>query len=148
MDLAKLKALVDLVSNSRISELEIVEGEENVRIVKAAAARAGPDVARLSASAGSTAQGIPPPVPMQAVDAGQGQIVKAPTHGIVHLKPAPGEARYVSVGDRVREGQTLCTIEAMKVFAAVTAEAECRIAATLTEDGVEVEAGQPLFRIQ
>jgi len=149
MDPEKLKRLIDLVSRSRIAELEIVEGKEKVRIVKATTSSPG-------ASSGSTA-GVAPAEGAGAVSGAAGSsatgpvaghVVTATMYGILHLSPSPEEAPFVSVGDEVEAGRKLCLIEAMKVFTPVSSDRAGKVAAVLAASGSEVEAGQPLFRIE
>ena len=144
MDLTKLKALIDLVSSSRITELEMVEGEETVRITKPAPAFESP-----AAVPSSIAPAASPPAeaPIHAPEP-QDDLVRAPMYGVFHRTPAPEAAPFVELGQQVQQGQTLCLIEAMKTFNAVTAERAGTLAAILVEGGQEVEQGQPLFRIE
>jgi acetyl-CoA carboxylase biotin carboxyl carrier protein len=144
MDLSRIKTLIDLVSGSRISELEIVEGDERIRIVNAELkGRAEPKPAMAEVS--------PAPVvahPSEDESApSDPESVTAPMYGILHLAPAPGAEPFVSAGDQVDKGTKLCLIEAMKVFNAVCAHRSGRISDVLAANGQEVDAGQPLFRI-
>jgi acetyl-CoA carboxylase biotin carboxyl carrier protein len=149
MDLRKLKKLIDLVQESGISELEVTEGEEKVRIAK----HLGVAPAPLYAS--------PPPAPAQAAisapaaissaepvsDAPDGHVVKSPMVGTFYRSSAPGSKSLVEVGDVVTEGQALCIIEAMKLMNEIEADAAGTIKAILVESGQPVEYGQPLFVI-
>jgi acetyl-CoA carboxylase biotin carboxyl carrier protein len=154
MDLQKIKGLIDLLADSRLAELELIEGDEKIRLVKAhrrATSDASEDIppAARSTPAGGSAQPIPPIASSTTADAtaSEPQLVCAPMFGIVHLTPAPGESPFVGVGDAVEEGQALCTIEAMKMFNAIESEFKGRVVEILVKPGEEVEAGQPLFRI-
>jgi acetyl-CoA carboxylase biotin carboxyl carrier protein len=164
MDLQKIKGLIDLLADSPLAELELIEGEETIRLVKAHRGEraAAPDdtgeQASRSVSAFAQAQELPPAgtasaheshgaMPPPAAAAAESRLVGAPMSGVVHLTPAPGEAPFVNVGDTVAEGQVLCTIEAMKMFNALEAEFSGTVVEILVKPGDEVDAGQPLLRI-
>ncbi len=151
MDLRKLKKLIDLVQESGISELEITEGEEKVRVVKGGAVTmvaAAPMVAPAAvpaaaspavAAAAPAAAGTEPP-------AGQeGHVVKAPMVGTFYRSPSPDAKAFVEVGQTVKEGDTICIIEAMKLMNEIEADASGAVKAILVENGQPVEYGQPLF---
>jgi acetyl-CoA carboxylase biotin carboxyl carrier protein len=157
MDLQKIKGLIDLLAESPLAELELIEGEEKVRLVKAqrrgrlAASTASEDVAaatRLTTNdeLGLLATPAPSSSPPTAAASGP-RLICAPMFGVVHLTPAPGEPPFVNVGDAVEEGQVLCTIEAMKMFNAIEAEFKGTVVEILVKPGNEVEAGQALLRI-
>lgn len=159
MDLQKIKALIDLVSESRLTELELVEGEDRLRIVRAARSDVAPPAAcslspthTLDQARGSPTPGArsgPSTLATAETAAGStGHVVKAPMFGVVHLSPAPGEPSFVRVGDDVREGQKLCVIEAMKSLNVIEADRAGRIAGILVQGGQEVDVGQALFRIE
>ena len=139
MDLPKLKALIDLLSQSSITEIELVDGDETIRLVRAATHPAPP---LPTLQDGQDSPGEPAGSP-----AGQAHLVTAPMCGILHLTPSQDGAPFVVQGEQVETGQKLCLIEAMKVFTAVVAERAGRITAVLAEGGQEVAAGQPLFEI-
>jgi acetyl-CoA carboxylase biotin carboxyl carrier protein len=146
MDLRKLKKLIDLVQESGIAELEITEGEEKVKIVKggavnvssAAAAPAPLAEARPALPAAAAAPVQPPPSP-------EGPVVKAPMVGTFYRSPSPDAKPYVEVGQTVKEGETICIIEAMKLMNEIEADASGVVKAILVENGQPVEYGQPLF---
>jgi acetyl-CoA carboxylase biotin carboxyl carrier protein len=148
MDLRKLKKLIDLVQESGIAELEITEGEEKVKIVKgggvdlvrASAAPAQAPAPQVSAPAAPAAPSEPP--------AGQeGHVVKAPMVGTFYRSSSPDAKPYFEVGQTVKEGQTICIIEAMKLMNEIEADASGVVKAILVENGQPVEYGQPLFII-
>ena len=151
MDLRKLKTLIDLVQNSGISELEISEGEEKIRIAKHCAQPAhttvmmgAPAVAPVAAAVAAPANGTP----AEAVAAEpEGHVVKAPMVGTFYRSGSPGAAPFVEVGQAVKEGDTLCIIEAMKLMNEIEADASGTVKAILIEAGQPVEYGQPLFII-
>lgn len=148
MDLRKLKTLIDLVAESSISELEITEGEGRVRIVKNAApvyAAAAPTVqyAAAPAAGAPVAAGAAP----AAAAAPQGHTVTSPMVGTFYRSPSPGADAFVQVGDTVKEGQTICIIEAMKLLNEIEADKSGVIKEVLVENGQAVEYGQPLFVI-
>ena len=149
MDLRKLKKLIDLVQESGISELEITEGEEKVRIAKHSPAAPAAYYAQLPASAPAAAA-APAVVAPAAEGAGalpDGHIVKSPMVGTFYRAGAPGAKPLVEVGQSVSEGDRLCIIEAMKLMNEIEADASGVIKAILVENGEPVEYGQPLFVI-
>ncbi len=153
MDLRKLKTLIDLVAESDISELEVTEGESKVRIVKNGAAAAQNQVMMMPAPAAAPAMAAPAtaqPAPAAApapAEAPAGHIVKSPMVGTFYRSSAPGAAPFVDIGATVKEGDTLCIIEAMKLLNEIDADASGTIKQILVENGQAVEFGQPLFII-
>ncbi|WP_423196014.1 MULTISPECIES: acetyl-CoA carboxylase biotin carboxyl carrier protein [unclassified Cupriavidus] len=153
MDLRKLKTLIDLVAESGISELEVTEGDGKVRIVKAppqvvAAPMAMPQMQALPTAAAPTMSAAP--VAADAAAAPQlpaGHIVTSPMVGTFYRAPSPGAAPFVNVGDAVKEGQTVCIIEAMKLLNEIECDKAGVIKEILVENGQAVEYGQPLFVI-
>jgi acetyl-CoA carboxylase biotin carboxyl carrier protein len=146
MDLRKLKKLIDLVQESGIGELEITEGEEKVKIVR------GGTVSVASASgsvpAPVAADARPAATPAAEPEAGQeGHVLKAPMVGTFYRSPSPDAKHFVEVGQTVKEGQTICIIEAMKLMNEIEADASGLVKAVLVENGQPVEYGQPLFII-
>lgn len=152
MDLRKLKTLIDLVSESNVSELEITEAEGKVRIVKGGPAMAQPVVyAQAPApaqAAPSPAQAAPAAPEAAAVPADTGFVVKSPMVGTFYRAASPGAKPFVEVGDQVKEGDTVCIIEAMKILNEIEAEKSGTITKILGENGQAVEYGQPLFVIE
>jgi acetyl-CoA carboxylase biotin carboxyl carrier protein len=153
MDLRKLKKLIDLVQESGIAELEITEGEEKVKIVKggavsiapASAATLGPSTAPASAEA-RPASAAPAAPSVAEPEAGQeGHVVKAPMVGTFYRSASPDAKPFVEVGQTIKEGQTICIIEAMKLMNEIEADASGVVKAVLVENGQPVEYGQPLF---
>jgi len=153
MDLRKLKKLIDLVQESGIAEIEITEGEEKVRILKgggvvaqapaASAPQAPPPTARASVSAAATApvaSQTPEPAPEP-----EGYVFKSPMVGTFYRAPSPDAKPFVEVGQAVKEGQTICIIEAMKLMNEIESDKSGVIKAMLVENGQPVEYGQPLF---
>ncbi len=150
MDLRKLKTLIDLVAESDIAELEVTEGESKVRIVKSGGAPQGqmvmmqPHHAPVPAPAGAPAVAAPVAPVAEEI---QGHIVKSPMVGTFYRSSAPGAATFVDIGSSVKEGDTLCIIEAMKLLNEIDADASGVIKQILVENGQPVEFGQPLFVI-
>ena len=149
MDLRKLKKLIDLVQESGIAELEITEGEEKVKIVKggAVSVTAAPIMA-MPAAAPAPAPAAPSAAaaPAAGPEAGQeGHVVKAPMVGTFYRSPSPDAKAFVEVGQAVKEGDTICIIEAMKLMNEIEADASGVVKAILIENGQPVEYGQPLF---
>jgi acetyl-CoA carboxylase biotin carboxyl carrier protein len=157
MDLRKLKTLVDLVAESDISELEVTEGESKVRIVKSTGPAAHSQVVMMpSAAVAAPAAPAPAaaPAPLAAAPAvapeaaPSGHIVKSPMVGTFYRASAPGAPAFVDIGSTVKEGDTLCIIEAMKLLNEIDADASGTIRQILVENGQAVEFGQPLFIIE
>ena len=143
MDLRKLKKLIDLVQESGISELEVTEGEEKVKIVKS-----GGSAVAYSAPAPTPAQtpvSAPPPAATPA--AVTGHLVKSPMVGTFYRSPSPGAKHFVEVGDTVKAGDTICIIEAMKLLNEIESDKDGVIKAILVENGQPVEYGEPLVLI-
>jgi acetyl-CoA carboxylase biotin carboxyl carrier protein len=149
MDIRKVKKLIELLEESGISEIEISEGEESVRISRypkpgtvttttAPAAAAAPPPAAAAAAAPAEAQIAPV----------QGQQVTAPMVGTFYSGPAPGAKPFVEIGTEVKPGDTLCVIEAMKMMNQIESEFAGRVVSVLVENGSPVEFGQPLFVIE
>ena len=146
MDLRKLKTLIDLVSESNVSELEITEAEGKVRIVKGGGGVHQAAVP-MQVAAPSLAPAGPAPAPV-AVEAPAGHMVKSPMVGTFYRASAPGAKSYVEIGSQVKEGETICIIEAMKILNEIEADKGGTITQILCENGQAVEYGQPLFVIE
>jgi acetyl-CoA carboxylase biotin carboxyl carrier protein len=152
MDIRKVKKLIELLEESGISEIEISEGEESVRISRypkpgtvtataaPAAAPAAPAPAAPAATPTAAAEPPAPPV--------RGQQVTAPMVGTFYSGPAPGAKPFVEIGTEVKPGDTLCVIEAMKMMNQIESEFAGRVVSILVENGSPVEFGQPLFVIE
>ena len=152
MDLRKLKKLIDLVQESGIAELEITEGEEKVKIVKGGGVSVVPGSGMSTAAAGAAPEArVPAPTAPEAAPATEpppgetGHVVKAPMVGTFYRSPSPDAKVFVEVGQTVKEGDTLCIIEAMKLMNEIEADAAGVVKAILVESGQPVEYGQPLF---
>jgi acetyl-CoA carboxylase biotin carboxyl carrier protein len=147
MDLRKLKKLIDLVQESGIAELEITEGEEKVKIVKGGVVSvSAPPLMALPAPAPAAPVPAAAPAAAEASVAGQeGHVVKAPMVGTFYRSSSPDAKPFVEVGQAVKEGDTICIIEAMKLMNEIEADASGVVKAILVENGQPVEYGQPLF---
>jgi acetyl-CoA carboxylase biotin carboxyl carrier protein len=154
MDIRKVKKLIELLEESGISEIEISEGEESVRISRypkpgtvtmtqapmVAPAPAAPAAAAAAPVATVATEAAPPPI--------RGQQVTAPMVGTFYSGPAPGSKPFVEIGTEVKPGDTLCVIEAMKMMNQIESEFAGRVVSILVENGSPVEFGQPLFVIE
>ena len=148
MDLRKLKTLIDLVSESNISELEIAEADGKVRIVKAGVAHAPPPASVAVAQHPHVAT---TPVSIEAATEPKaiiGHIVKSPMVGTFYRTASPGTDAFVEVGKVVKAGEPICIIEAMKIMNEIEADSAGTIREILCENGQAVEFGQPLFVIE
>ena len=152
MDLRKLKTLIDLVSDSNVSELEITEAEGKVRIVKAMGAApmvmqspvmsAAPQVAAPLAPAPALAV-APAPASVDGTHA-----VKSPMVGTFYRSASPGAKAFVEIGSVVKAGDTICIIEAMKILNEIEADKSGTVTSILCENGQAVEYGQPMLTIE
>ncbi len=150
MDLRKLKTLIDLVSDSNVSELEITEAEGTVRIVKSAPAPVAM-VTQMAApmSMAAPVAAAPAPVAAPVVEAvPTGHTVKSPMVGTFYRSSSPGAKSFAEVGQQVKEGETICIIEAMKILNEIEADKAGTITKILAENGQAVEYGAPLFIIE
>jgi len=153
MDLRKLKTLIDLVSESNVSELEITEAEGKVRIVKAGIAPASiqyPPVGAMPLA--QLAQPAPMAAPSPAATAAAEPVatehlVKSPMVGTFYRSSSPGAKPFVEVGSSVKEGDTLCIVEAMKILNEIESDKTGIVTSILCANGQAVEYGQPLFEI-
>jgi acetyl-CoA carboxylase biotin carboxyl carrier protein len=152
MDLRKLKTLIDLVSDSNISELEITEADGKVRIVKSEPAAAAPiayapspvmAAAPVAAAAASAVAAEPAVVPVEP-----GHAVKSPMVGTFYMSASPGSKAFVEIGAQIKEGEPICIIEAMKIMNEIEADKSGTVKRILCENGQAVEFGQPLFIIE
>jgi len=150
MELTRLKALIDLVSQSKVSELEITEGGERVRITKSSPAPERPSTPSDVTRHKSTAPRSLPDQP-QAQKRTESQpnayAITSPMYGIFHRAQSPDSPPYVQTGSQVRTGDPLCLIEAMKSFNVIAADRDGTVGPILVENGQEVELGQILFEI-
>jgi acetyl-CoA carboxylase biotin carboxyl carrier protein len=147
MDLRKLKTLIDLVSESNVSELEITEAEGKVRIVKfmGAAPMVMQAPAMVAAAAAPVAAAVAAPAAAAEV---VGHAVKSPMVGTYYRSASPGARAFVEIGSQVKEGDTICIIEAMKILNEIEADKSGTVTAILCENGQAVEYGQPLYIIE
>lgn len=151
MDLRKLKTLIDLVSESNVSELEITEAEGKVRIVKSAPVAAAPVTMVAAAPAVTVATPVAAPaavaVPVEPA-APAGHIVKSPMVGTFYRASSPGAKPFVEVGQSIKEGEAICIVEAMKILNEIEADKSGTVTQILVENGQAVEYGQPLFVVE
>ena len=154
MDIRKIKKLIELLEASDLTEIEIVEGEESVRLTRAGAASmaaqtvipvatsgSGQDVMTAATQPGPTAADEEQPIP-------DGELVRAPMVGTFYASSSPEAEPFVGMGQQVGIGDTLCIIEAMKMFNQIEADVSGTIVAVLVESGQPVEFDQPLFVIR
>ncbi|MGV0984248.1 MAG: acetyl-CoA carboxylase biotin carboxyl carrier protein [Limnohabitans sp.] len=150
MDLRKLKTLIDLVSDSNVSELEITEAEGKVRIVKSMGVAAPVMVqqAPVAAAVAAAPVAVAAPVVAEAPAAPAGHAVKSPMVGTFYRSSSPGAAPFVQIGSVVKEGDTLCIIEAMKILNEIESDKSGTVTQILCENGQATEYGQPLFIVE
>ena len=143
MDMRKIKKLIELVQETGIAELEVKDGDEQIRVAQFAPGTTGP-----SESANASAQTLPPEDAQASAGKNvPGTVVPAPMAGTFYRAPAPGETPFVEVGDTVTVGDVLCIIESMKMMNRVESEFAGQIAEVLVENGKPIESGAGLFRI-
>lgn len=153
MDIRKIKKLIEILEESDMAEIEISEGEEKVRIRKREAPApatqqyvvAPPSAPAAAPAAASSVESTPststPSVP-------EGHVVTSPIVGTMYRAPEPTKPPFVEVGSKVKVGDTLCIVEAMKMLNQIEADKAGTITSILVENGQPVEFGQPLFVIQ
>lgn len=155
MDIKKLKALIDMVSESNVSELEITEAEGSVRIVKTSPA-AAPQMMQMPAmmpmqtqmQAAPMMMTAPAAAPAEAAPEAAGHTVKSPMVGTFYSAPSPGASPFVEIGAQVKVGDVLCIIEAMKILNEIEADRAGTVTRVMGVNGEAVEYGQPLFIIE
>ena len=148
MDLRKLKTLIDLVSESNVSELEITEAEGKVRIVKSAPVGFAPVAAAPVAAVAAPVAVAPAVVAVAAPEPAKGHVVKSPMVGTFYRAASPGAKAFADVGSQVKEGDAICIVEAMKIMNEIEADKSGTVTQILVENGQAVEYGQPLFVIE
>jgi acetyl-CoA carboxylase biotin carboxyl carrier protein len=161
MDIRKIKKLIELLEESGVSEIEIKEGEESVRIARHGSGDAAGGAGRAPVAVHYAAAPASAPAPRAAsgrrapeeapaaVIPGEGEhMVTAPMVGTYYSAPSPGAKPYVEIGDEVVAGQVLCTIEAMKMMNQIECDVAGKVRAALVKNGEPVEFGQPLFIIE
>lgn len=164
MDIRKIKKLIELLEESSLTELEIVEGEESVRLSRGGAmVSAVPMQVPVSPEVQAAAWSVPagaapgmqavavPPTPLEASQEEQvpeGELVRSPMVGTFYDSPSPEAEPFVALGQQIKEGDTMCIIEAMKMFNQIEAEVSGTVVAILVESGQPVEFDEPLFVIR
>jgi len=150
MDTRKIKALIALLEDSDIAEIEIHEGEESVRISRYSSQAPAPVMAAMPAAAPAAPAPAAAPAaePSSEPVAPSGHEVTSPMVGTFYRAPSPGAKPFVEVGQQVSVGDTLCIIEAMKMLNHIEADKSGKIVAVLVENGQPIEYGQPLFVIE
>jgi acetyl-CoA carboxylase biotin carboxyl carrier protein len=153
MDIRKVKKLIELLEESGISEIEISEGEESVRISRypkgsAVSFTPAAPIAAAPPAAGPPAPAAAAPAAPAVAAPNRGQQITAPMVGTFYSGPAPGAKPFVEIGTEVKPGDTLCVIEAMKMMNQIESEYAGRVVSILVENGSPVEFGQPLFVIE
>ncbi len=155
MDIRKIKKLIEMLEESDLAEIEVQEGEESVRISRIgkhaqamiAPAHYAPPPMHAAAPA-PAASGTPAALPAVSEAPPSGHVVTSPIVGSFYRAPSPGAPAFVEVGQKVKSGDTLCIIEAMKMLNQIESDKDGVIAAILVENGQPVEYGQPLFIIE
>ncbi len=153
MDIRKVKKLIELLEESGIAEIEINEGEESVRISRYSTSSAAPvqhyappPAAPAPAPASEPVASEAKPAPVD--DTPKGHTVNAPMVGTYYSAPSPGAPDFIKVGDSVKEGDTICIIEAMKILNQIEADVSGVVRAILVDNAQPVEFGQPLVVIE
>jgi acetyl-CoA carboxylase biotin carboxyl carrier protein len=148
MDIRKIKKLIELLEESGIAELEIKEGEESVRISRQMPGYAQPMQAAMPMAPQPQTMSAPLAAPVEIAEPERGHQVKSPMVGTFYNKASPTSAPFVTQGQQVNAGDTLCIIEAMKMMNQIEADKSGKISAILVEDGSPVEFDQVLFVIE
>jgi acetyl-CoA carboxylase biotin carboxyl carrier protein len=154
MDLRKIKTLIELLESSGISEIEVKEGEESVRICRHSPPSATPVMhyAPPAAAPPPAPAATPPKAEISAAEkpapAARGHTVRSPMVGTFYRSPSPGARPFVEIGQTVRQGQTLCIIEAMKMLNQIETDTAGVVTEILVENEQAVQFDQPLFVIE
>ena len=150
MDIRKIKKLIELLHDTDVAEIEISEGEESVRITRGSANQVVVQTPQMTAPQAVVAQpATPQPVSDESTDvaAPAGHQVKSPMVGTFYRSPSPDAAAFIEIGSEVKQGDTLCIVEAMKMMNQIEADASGKVLAILADDGDAVEFEQPLVII-
>jgi acetyl-CoA carboxylase biotin carboxyl carrier protein len=155
MDLRKIKKLIELLEESNLSELEIREGEESVRLsrhpktpVMTAPLAPQPSAAAAAPAPASPAAAAPAAPGDEGSGLPEGTVLRAPMVGTFYASPSPGSAPFIKIGQTVKAGDTLGIIEAMKMFNPIESDIDGTVVAVLAENGQPVEFDQPLFVVR
>ena len=155
IDINKISRLIKIVSESDIAELELKEGEEQIKITRTTNTVSVPVTVPVAQSASFAAPAVAAPAPVAAVsesddsaEAISGHVMKSPMVGTFYRRPSPDASNFVEEGASIKEGATVCIIEAMKMMNEITADYDCEIEAVLVSNEQKVEYGQPLFRVK
>ncbi len=155
MDIRKVKKLIELLEESGISEIEVCEGEESVRIRRHSPSQPTQTVVQVPdlsyaavppTGAGASEAGVT--VTETAAAAEQDHVITSPMVGIFYAASAPGEAPFVSVGQEIKKGDVVCVLEAMKIMNQIESDVDGTISKVHANNGEAVEYGQPLFTVQ
>jgi acetyl-CoA carboxylase biotin carboxyl carrier protein len=150
MDIRKIKKLIELLHDTDVAEIEISEGEESVRITRGSANQVVVQTPQMTAPQAMVAQpATPQPISDEPTDvaAPAGHQVKSPMVGTFYRSPSPDAAAFIEIGSEVKQGDTLCIVEAMKMMNQIEADASGKVLAILVDDGDAVEFEQPLVVI-
>ena len=151
MDIRKVKKLIELLEESAISEIEIKEGEESVRVSRANSAAqymappAPPAPVALAAPPAASTAKAPEPADVASAAAEEGTVIESPMVGTYYAAPSPEAPAFVTVGQNIRVGDVICIVEAMKILNQIESEVSGKVTAIRVEDGQPVEFGQPLI---
>jgi len=152
VDIRKIKKLIELLEESSLTEIEIVEGEESVRLSRGGMASPGFAPQAVHPGTPMTPGAVAPPTPVadepEEPAVPEGELVRAPMVGTFYAASSPEAEPFVSLGQQVTQGETMCIIEAMKMFNQIEAEASGTVVAILVENGQPVEFDQPLYVIR
>ncbi len=149
MDLRKIKKLIELLEESALSEMEITEGENTIRLSRASPWSPPTSTSAPASPPANQVEVAPSPAtPAPAAEPASGQVIKSPLVGTFYNSPSPNDKRYVAIGSVVSEGDTLCVIEAMKTFNQLEAEIAGTVTVIYKNNGDPVEYGEPLFVIE
>ena len=148
MDIRKIKKLIELLEESGIAELEIKEGEESVRISRQPSGYAPQMQAPMPMAPQPQAMAVPAAAPLEVAEPDIGHKLKSPMVGTFYNKASPTSAPFITLGQQVNAGDTLCIIEAMKMMNQIEADKSGKVSAILVEDGSPVEFDQVLFVIE
>ncbi len=152
MDIRKIRKLIELINQTGIAEIEVKEGEESVRIARQSGQPVSYATPAIPAETVTPTPAHPPaaeePAETEKQEELAGHVIRSPMVGAVYLAPSPEAQAFTGVGERIEKGDTLCLVEAMKMFNPVEADVSGTVIQCLVEDGQPVEFDQPLFTIK
>ena len=146
-DVKRIRRLVELMNEHELSEIDLRQADQRIRLRKGGEPLVMPGPARAPEPAAASSAPAPAPPSQPVADAAHIAVIRSPMVGTFYSAPSPDAPAFVKVGDAVGPQSTVCVIEAMKVFNEIPAEVAGRIVGVLVENGEPVEFGHALFKV-